>query len=129
MSVFGLLYIWFTTKTLLQIKSHTNIVFVLSVESLITYFHHDFSESEAFVVSQFWIQSFPTLEKAIDNIGKTVLAFSLLNIAKEILCPCNFLVSRVYYHGTAITNKNSLLHYCELGVKGIWLFISLCGSL
>ena len=66
--------------------------------------------------------------KVRDKQGKHVLAFEFLNFVKEILCPCNFMALCVYDISNAVTNKLSLLHNREHGVKGVLFLISLCGS-
>ena len=59
------------------------------------------------------------LIKVRNKLGKTVLECALRKIVKEILCHCNFMVSRVYDISTDLTNQFSLLNNQELGVNGI----------
>ena len=67
--------------------------------------------------------------KVRNKLIKPFLSFSLWNICKEILWPCNFLVLCVYDLSTSVTNQDVLLNDCGCGVDFILLLISLCGYL
>ena len=45
-----------------------------------------------------------------EKLGKTILEFSFIKFVKDILCPCNFLVSRFNDIITSITNHSILIH-------------------
>ena len=95
------IYIIFTNKLLLQIKIQTrNFIFIVLIKlfrvNLILHILHKYcfqSELSGIIIFK---KICSKSRKVMEKLGKTVLAFVLWNFLKEIFCPCNFLVSRVY---------------------------------